>query len=59
MGFEILKNIIAENKRYAEEAREEERNPTECDECWWPLDVNSEGGKSCPICGRIWSGHGK
>ena len=53
-GFEVLKNIIAENKRYLEEEREEQMNPTECPDCWWTLDTNSKGQKSCPICGRTW-----
>jgi len=54
MGFETLKNIIDFNKQQEELGRQEEMNPTECPWDAWPLDINSKGAKSCPICGRVW-----
>ena len=54
MGFETLKNIIAENKEQEELAKQEAMNPTICEDCAWELDINSKGEKSCPICSRIW-----
>ena len=56
MGFEILKQIKEENQLYAEEEEEEQRNPTECPDCAWPFDINTNGDKSCSICGRVWHG---
>jgi hypothetical protein len=53
MGWETLKNIIEFNK--AQKTVEEvalENN--ECPYDVWPLNVNSDGAKACPICGRIW-----
>ena len=52
MGLETLKNIIEFNKEQAE--LDKQGNPTVCPDCDWTLNVNSKGGKSCPICGRIW-----
>ena len=54
MGFETLKNIIEENKIQIELDNQEAVNPIMCPEDWRELDVNSKGGRSCPICGRIW-----
>lgn len=56
MGFEILPDIIRENKEQAELDRRAETMPdmTECPDHDWPLKVNSKGEKSCPIDGRIW-----
>jgi len=56
MGFETLLNIIKHNKEQAEIDKEEAMNPTNCPDCYWPLDENSKGQKSCPICGRIFNG---
>jgi len=50
MSFEQLKNIIEFNREQETLAREEEI--TICPYCVWPLDVNSKGEKSCPICER-------
>ena len=54
MGFEILKDIIRENKEQAELDKQEAMNPTECPDCNWNLSENEKGEKSCLICGRIW-----
>lgn len=54
MGFESLQNIINANKAQAVIDEELAQNPTECPDDAWPLDIDSLGNKSCPICGRIW-----
>ena len=56
MGFEILLNIIKENKTQAEldKQAEETVNITECPDHAWPLKVNSKGEKSCPFDGKVW-----
>ena len=54
MSFETLKNILKENREQAERDYQESLDPTECPYDAWDLKVNSEGQKSCPICGRIW-----
>ena len=51
--MESLKQIIEENKAQPTIEAEELAN-NECPYCWWPLAVNSEDQKSCPICGRVW-----
>lgn len=48
MGFETLKNIIEANQVTKDEPQ------TECPDCAWPLNVNSTGEKSCPICEKVW-----
>jgi len=53
MGFEQLLNIYKYNKEQEEIGREEEL--AECPEDCYPLQINSRGQKSCPICGRIWN----
>ncbi len=52
MSFEVLKNILKENREQIELERQEEL--TECPYCAWDLKVNSKGEKSCEICGRVW-----
>jgi len=54
MSFDQLKNILEQNKERAELDYLEAMNPTECPDDAWPLNENSRGQKSCPICGRIW-----
>ncbi len=55
MSFEVLKNILKNNAKYAEEDRLEQENPeSECPFDAWTLNENSEGGKMCPFCGRKW-----
>ncbi len=56
MGFETLKNILEANRIQAEVDKQEAMNPTERPWDAWPLDENSKGEKSCPICGRIFNG---
>ena len=56
MSFETLKNIIEQNKEQAILDEQEAMNPTECPWDAWPLDENSKGQKSCPICGGIFNG---
>ena len=53
MGLETLKNIIAFNKAQPS-VEQEALDNNECPYDDWPLDVNSKGEKSCPICGRVW-----
>jgi len=50
MSFEQLKNIIEFNREQERLAEQEEI--TECPHCAWPLQENSRGEKSCPVCGR-------
>ena len=52
-GFETLKNIIEFNKAQKPSEQEDIEN-NECPYDAWPLDENSKGEKSCPICGRVW-----
>ena len=54
MGFETLKNIIESNREQAILDEQEAMNPTECPDCAWTLNEDSNGNKSCPVCGRIW-----
>lgn len=54
MGFETLKNILDFNKEQEEIGKQEAMNPTECPDDAWPLNEDSEGHKSCPICERTW-----
>ena len=54
MSFEVLKNIIRENREQAELDKQEAMNPTECPDCVWTLKTNSKGKKTCPMCGRVW-----
>lgn len=54
MGFETLKNIIDYNREQEELAKQEAMNPTECEDCAWPLLEDKDGHKACPVCGRIW-----
>lgn len=53
MGYETLKNMIDYNREQEEIGKEEAENPTMCPDDWWPLNEDSDGNKSCPICGRI------
>jgi len=46
--------MIDYNKEQEELGREEAMNPIECPLCGGALDENSDGEKSCPMCGRIW-----
>ena len=57
MGYETLKNIIDFNKEQEELGKEEAMNPTECPWDAWTLNEDSQGNKSCPVCGRIFSGN--
>jgi len=55
MSLEQLKNIIDWNK--ADEARHPIDADLEINMCpydYWPLNIDSEGQRGCPICGRIW-----
>ena len=55
MSFETLKNIIDFNKEQAElHPIDEDLENNMCPYDYWELDINSEGYRSCPICGRIW-----
>ena len=55
MGFEQLKNIIDWNKENeSNHPKDEDLENKMCPYDYWPLNENSEGYKSCPICGRIW-----
>jgi len=55
MGFETLKNIIDFNKEQTElHPIDEDLENNLCPYDDWPLNENSEGYKSCLICGRIW-----
>ena len=54
MSFEQLKNIRDYNIEQERLSREEEL--TECPYDAWPLNINSRGEKSCPICGRVYEG---
>jgi hypothetical protein len=55
MSFEQLKNIIDFNKEQAKlHPIDEDLENNQCPYDYWPLDENSKGYKSCPICGRIW-----
>ncbi len=54
MGFETLNNIIDYNKEREECLTEDEDLANNlCPFCDWPLDINSEGKRSCVICGRV------
>jgi len=53
MSYEQLKNIIDFNKEQAK-LQDEDLENNQCPYDAWELDINSEGYKSCPICGRIW-----
>ena len=55
MSFEQLKNIIDFNKEQANlHPKDEDLENNLCPYDYWPLDENSKGEKSCPICRRIW-----
>ena len=55
MGYETLKDIIDFNKEQARlHPQDEELENDNCPYDAWPLDINSKGEKSCPICGRIY-----
>lgn len=55
MGFETLKNIIEQNKERESNLNEDEDlTNSQCPYDYWPLDINSKGERSCPICGRVW-----
>uniref|UniRef100_A0A6M3IPI6 Uncharacterized protein n=1 Tax=viral metagenome TaxID=1070528 RepID=A0A6M3IPI6_9ZZZZ len=54
MGFEQLINIAEYNREQERIGEELAREPTECPYDEWPLDINSKGERSCPICERIW-----
>jgi uncharacterized Zn finger protein (UPF0148 family) len=55
MSFEQLQNILKENKEREESLTEDEDLANnQCPYDYWPLDVNSKGERSCPICGRIY-----
>lgn len=55
MGFETLQNIIDFNREQAAaHPQDEDLENNLCPFDAWPLDENSKGKKSCPICGRIW-----
>jgi hypothetical protein len=55
MSFETLKNIIDWNKENeANHPIDEDLGNKMCPYDAWPLDENSKGKLSCPICGRIW-----
>jgi len=55
MSFGTLQNIIDFNKEQAIlHPIDEELENNLCPYDYWNLDINSEGERSCPICGRIW-----
>uniref|UniRef100_A0A6M3JKP3 Uncharacterized protein n=1 Tax=viral metagenome TaxID=1070528 RepID=A0A6M3JKP3_9ZZZZ len=57
MSFEQLKNIIDWNKEQNNlYPIDKDLENNMCPYDAWQLDENSEGYKSCPICGRIWHG---
>lgn len=56
MGFEALKNIIDWNKEQAIlHPQDEDLENNLCPFDAWPLDMDTEGHKSCKVCGRIWN----
>ncbi len=55
MSFEQLKNILDFNKEQAElHPIDEDLESNLCPFDDWPLNENSKGYHSCPVCGRIW-----
>ncbi len=55
MSFEQLKNILDWNKENQTNHHiDEDLENNLCPYDAWPLNENSKGQKSCPICGRIW-----
>ena len=57
MGFETLKNIIDFNKEQAAaHPQDEDLENNLCPYDAWPLDIDSQGNKSCPICMSLWAG---
>lgn len=55
MGYNTIKECIEFNKEQEEKGKQEMEKPEgNCPYCEWPLSVNSQGQKSCPICERIW-----
>lgn len=55
MGFETLKNILDWNKAEREaHPQDEDLENNICPYCAWQLAENSEGQKSCEVCGRIY-----
>jgi len=52
MTFETLKQI-ADKNRAEIDVDDYYVNEGECPYCAWPLDTNSCGVTSCPICERI------
>ena len=53
MSFEILKNILKEN-RAQKSVEEEALENNECPEDGFALKTNSKGERSCEFCGRIY-----
>jgi len=57
MSFEQLKNILDWNKENeVNHPIDEDLENNMCPYDAWPLNENSEGKRSCPICGMIWHG---
>ena len=54
MNFEGVLETLKRNKEQPT-IEEEALANNECPEDAWPLKVRSDGTKSCPICGRIYS----
>jgi len=54
MSFETLRQCLIYNAQQEEKGKVENYDPTECPYDCWPLNINSQGQKSCPICERIW-----
>lgn len=57
MGFETLKNILDFNKEQAAlYTQDEDLENNICPHDAWPLNIDSQNNKSCPICGQVWRG---
>jgi len=54
-GFDGLLESIKRNREQPS-IEEEELENNQCPYDAWPLGVNDDGAKSCPVCGRIYSG---
>ena len=53
MGFEIIKSALEFNAKQPSIDKEDVGNNM-CPYCIWPLKVNEDGEKVCPMCNRVW-----